>query len=291
MIGIPPVIILGMHRSGTTLLTKILENLGLFIGWKKEKNYESIYFLKFNKWVLEQANITWDNLYNYRFIHDPFFEKLTVALAEKYIKSIRRIEYLGLLKTLKYKSLKDLDFPWGWKDPRNIITLNIWLKVFPDAKIIHIYRNPIDVAQSLRNRVITFEKSFKWTIKRRLKFFLLKGYIGYNLSLRTKDIYEGIKLWEEYISNVLDLEKKLGIDILHIKYEKLLESPFKEIRTIVNKINLKVEEKKIKRVINTINSNRKYAFLSNEELVEVYKTIKNNKLFKLLGYNNLLLKD
>ena len=31
-----PIIILGMHRSGTTMITKMLENLGLFVGAEKE---------------------------------------------------------------------------------------------------------------------------------------------------------------------------------------------------------------------------------------------------------------
>ena len=32
---LPPVIIVGMHRSGTTMLSQLLERLGLFTGEKK----------------------------------------------------------------------------------------------------------------------------------------------------------------------------------------------------------------------------------------------------------------
>ena len=32
-----PIIILGMHRSGTTMITKMLENLGLFVGAENGK--------------------------------------------------------------------------------------------------------------------------------------------------------------------------------------------------------------------------------------------------------------
>ncbi|MBK8351014.1 MAG: hypothetical protein IPL21_04765 [Saprospirales bacterium] len=38
-----PIIILGMHRSGTTMITKMLENLGLFVGAEKEINHESLF--------------------------------------------------------------------------------------------------------------------------------------------------------------------------------------------------------------------------------------------------------
>jgi hypothetical protein len=41
---------------------------------------------------------------------------------------------------------------WGWKDPRNSITLPVWLKLFPDARVIHIVRNGVDVAESLYRR-------------------------------------------------------------------------------------------------------------------------------------------
>ena len=38
-----PVIIMGMHRSGTTMLASLLEQLGLFIGTKKQENDESLF--------------------------------------------------------------------------------------------------------------------------------------------------------------------------------------------------------------------------------------------------------
>ena len=32
--------------------------------------------------------------------------------------------------------VRDIPFPWGWKDPRNSITLPLWLRLYPEAKII-----------------------------------------------------------------------------------------------------------------------------------------------------------
>ena len=46
------------------MLSKVLEELGTFIGWRKERNNESLFFLGFNNWILKQANAAWDNLYN-----------------------------------------------------------------------------------------------------------------------------------------------------------------------------------------------------------------------------------
>jgi hypothetical protein len=40
----PPVIIIGMSRSGTTMLVEMLEQLGLFVGRKKTRNNEAVFF-------------------------------------------------------------------------------------------------------------------------------------------------------------------------------------------------------------------------------------------------------
>ena len=84
----PPTIILGMHRSGTSILTRILEKLGLFVGCRKDENNEALFFLKFNDWILKQANATWDNPYNYKLSGEDF-KNLMSNLAKKYIKSIK----------------------------------------------------------------------------------------------------------------------------------------------------------------------------------------------------------
>ncbi len=283
----PPIIIIGMHRSGTTMLSKILEQLGVFMGWRKEENNEALFFLKFNDWILKQVNATWDNPYNYT-VTKKSFKDLMVYLAEKYIKSVRRVEYLGILKSIKYKTLKALDFPWGWKDPRNTFTLDIWIKIFPNAKIIHIYRNPIDVAESLRKRVKKLKENFKWNWKKELKLLLTKGYIVYKDSQRVENIYEGIKLWEEYINRVFELEKNFNLKILHIKYEDFLEKPFDILKQILNFVDMQVEDAKIKNSIQYIRSDRRYAFLKNANLVQIYKSVKDNELIHKLRYGNLI---
>jgi hypothetical protein len=39
--------------------------------------------------------------------------------------------------------------PWGWKDPRNCLTLPFWRKLLPEMKILICVRNPLAVAESL----------------------------------------------------------------------------------------------------------------------------------------------
>ncbi|BAT71070.1 conserved hypothetical protein [Thermosulfidibacter takaii ABI70S6] len=282
-----PIIVIGMHRSGTTMVSKTLEKLGIFMGWRKEENNEALFFLKLNNWILKQANATWDNPYNYT-LADEDFRDLMTNLADKYIRSIKRLEYLGPLKFLKYKSLKELDFPWGWKDPRNTFTIDIWIKVFPNAKIIHIYRNPIDVANSLRNRALKIRKEFKWDLKKEIKLFLTRGFLGYGDSVRVLSLEEGIKLWREYVTHVFALEKSINLDIIHIKYEDFLENPKAFLKKLCQEMNMEVKEDKLNIIKKSINPTRKYAFINDGDLIRLYKSIKDDELIKKLGYSSLV---
>lgn len=51
---------------------------------------------------------------------------------------------------------------WGWKDPRNSITLPFWREVFPNLEILVCLRNPLEVALSLsRRNLFSYESSIK----------------------------------------------------------------------------------------------------------------------------------
>ena len=41
---------------------------------------------------------------------------------------------------------------WGWKDPRNSLTLPFWQDLLPGLKTIIVVRNPLEVAYSMRER-------------------------------------------------------------------------------------------------------------------------------------------
>jgi hypothetical protein len=41
---------------------------------------------------------------------------------------------------------------WGWKDPRNTLTLPFWQDLPPGLKTLIIVRNPLEVAYSMRER-------------------------------------------------------------------------------------------------------------------------------------------
>jgi len=44
--------------------------------------------------------------------------------------------------------------PWGWKDPRNSLTLPFWQGIVPQLKVVVCVRNPLEAASSIRKAVL-----------------------------------------------------------------------------------------------------------------------------------------
>lgn len=284
--NLSPVIIIGMHRSGSSMLVNLLENSGIFFGEKKELNNEAKFFLRLNEWILRQAHSSWDNPYNFQFIDNHFKTEIS-SILYYYLKSIKRIEFLGINKFFKYRDIRQIDIPWGWKDPRNTFTIDIWKEIFKNARILHICRNPIDVAESLRQREFFFKNKYKYT-KRPIKEIFFLNRAIYPISMRVQNIYEGIKLWENYITKAYSLDKEFKYRILHLKYENFVENPIEGLNKIVNFLDLKISSSNLKVISKIVNKKRKYAFVKDKSLIEIYKKIKGNETLRLLGYNDIL---
>jgi hypothetical protein len=148
---ISPIIICGCHGGGTSFTTKILRYLGLFSGSDSgkiilRKFHESRVFYKTNEKILQHIvpkapygmrttdktlwKRFWKNLNN-----KAFFEKILKGIdVEKILAKYSSPEFL-----IKTGSLpKSRPILYGWKDPRNSLTLKIWKEIFPAARILII---------------------------------------------------------------------------------------------------------------------------------------------------------
>lgn len=271
-----PVIILGMHRSGTTMLTNLIHKYGIFMGSQMEQNSESIGFLKINEQLLKNHGGTW-----YKPIH------LSVDNVNEY--EIKYIENLLKKESFKVSYYANEDrnmneFRWGWKDPRNTFTTEVWKHFFPKAKFIHIYRNPIDVANSLMVRENKFTKNgkIKWY------YNVVKNYVKSGLYVERapelSNIENGIDLWKSYVTEAFLIQDR----IIHIKYENLLTNPVEELEKIINFLGISHDKSKILEITSQINSKRKYAFVNNDFLKDVYLNHEEDELITKLGYKGLL---
>jgi hypothetical protein len=137
------VCVAGMHRSGTSMVARMLHTCGINVGPEQELAmpapdneegfWENADFVSLNDSLLKQLGGSWDN-----------------APAEP-----RRWESdeLGALRDRALELIRKNDHaPWGWKDPRSSLTLPFWKQLLPALKVVICLRNPLEVAQSLATR-------------------------------------------------------------------------------------------------------------------------------------------
>ncbi len=139
-----PVCIAGMARSGTSLCARMLNLCGVYLGEESDLLppapdnpdgfWENIRFVAVNEELLSMHGGAWDcppllplDSGSEQFAH-------LRAKAEATLEAFAGHE------------------PWGWKDPRNSLTLPFWRHYFPDMKVVICLRNPLEVAQSLYKR-------------------------------------------------------------------------------------------------------------------------------------------
>lgn len=306
---VEPVIIVGMHRSGTSIVTRMLKELGLFIGWDCGINDEATFFNRRNEKILSVCGGGWDNPNVIdKLLGRPELRKKVVDLLSEDISSFHAFLYLGPKFYLRYRAITKLNMPWGWKDPRNIITLPLWLEIFPSARIIHIYRNGIDVANSLARRdevSITRVLKNESYVDRQVKLFKKKGLLRYNLTklyyssdkldpLRKFNMLRlysfmtleaGFDLWCSYMQRISNFLDSLQNKVINIKYEDFILDPQKHLQRLAGFCSLPIDEHQIKAVAAYIKPDRSYAYRNDSELLNVYESLEDNYWMRKLGYN------
>ena len=253
---IQPIIITGMHRSGTSLLSKIFESNGVFMGKYKEKNNESKFFLRINRWMFSMLGASWDNPKSFKHI-DNDTRNLILNRINNIILSRYNFYYFGLKSLLFKKSFYNNPNQWGWKDPRNTFTLELWLKLFPNAKVVNIERHPLDSSLSLLRRQEIF-KDIDMKMKNKFYYPLTNllsiSHSSLISSTLINDIDDCLEITKKYILESYKNEKNYKKNIISIKYEDLLMKPKETINNVFNHCNLILDEKNINKIIQTINS-------------------------------------
>ncbi len=160
----------GMHRSGTSLITRMLNLSGMYLGPSNrimtagednpEGFWENLDFVELNDRILACFNGAWDYV---------------PELPEKWhlsptLQALRE-DAESLINNFSEQSF------WGWKDPRTTLTLEFWQHLIPELKFLFMIRDRLEVAQSLHLR---------------------NGF----------SLINGLQLWEKYNRLVKNVEPK-----------------------------------------------------------------------------------
>jgi len=266
-----PIIVLGMHRSGTTMLGELLGKLGVFLGHECDAHGESKFIMACNENVLHFSHSAWDDPRNLEYLYEypERVSKFTDKLKKSVISRDFIHSYVGTDNASDFFQCKK---PWGWKEPRTTVLWPIWKGVFPQAKFIFLYRNGIDVAQSLRRRaeshITIVDKSFS--------------------SPRCMELNRAFKVWEEYNELYVALkERYTDADIFEVCYENLLRDPIVELQKIIKYLELNADTDLVEEVAAKVNSTKAYSFIDDKELKDFYEVTRNNPMMKKFGYDNL----
>lgn len=270
MAGRPPVLVLGMHRSGTSLLTRMLDDLGLFLGRHRERNDEALLFLRLNEWILHQYGGRWDTPEVLRHLDaDPELLRLAERYLRDALSSLQAASYLGPGRFLRHGTPLRLERPWGWKDPRTTVTLPVWLRIVPDARVVHLRRHGVDVAQSLRVRqrrdladgARRYERRrHLHRLRRRPRPFLFVD------SARCATLDGAFGLWEAYLRDADRHRDALGERFLDLRYEDLLADPEPTLARVADHAGLDAGADAIARAARRVERSRGLAYVGDAEL-------------------------
>ncbi|WP_018142148.1 MULTISPECIES: sulfotransferase [unclassified Thioalkalivibrio] len=226
----PPVIIIGMHRSGTSLLTRVLQQAGFFMGTGASRNEEAAFTNAVNAWLFREASATWDRPESVDWLlADEALRPWLLDYMRDMIEGPASLRFLGIRRGLRGWGLAKQSTPWGWKDPRNTFTLPLWLELFPDARVLHIVRHGADVAASLRSRrseVFDQRRARyrKYRPAHRLDPFAPRRR-GFAPQVRCGTLEGGLELWAQYVARARQHVRALDERALEISYESLLAAP------------------------------------------------------------------
>lgn len=225
-----PILVTGMHRSGTTLLTRHLIQCGVYMGRRREHNEEATFFLGLNRRMFKDADASWDRPERVRaLMSDPASVALWSRRCERAWDSWRSLSYRG------FRSGRvETASAWGFKDPRTVFTAHVWDRVFPLSRIVFLVRNGVDVASSLKHREIG-RSGPRWTSR--------------FASDRCLRLGGALDLWGEYMEAGLDLEARWADRFHVVRYEDYVQRPSAELHRLLDQLGLAVGKDTVRQIV------------------------------------------
>ena len=221
----PVVCVAGMHRSGTSMVARLLNLCGVYLGSPDDLSrsgpdnqggfWENPDFVELNDTLLALVHAGWDL---------PPGE-LEWGPRPELAASLAKAKQLIEGSTVHRR--------WGWKDPRNSLTLPFWQRLIPNLKVIICLRNPLEVARSL-------------TVRN-----------GTSLAF-------GLNLWRSYNLAVCSFAAKQDRLVTH--YEAYFSDPGGELRRVLGFLSIPASDQEIDQACLTATSDLRHQQIPREVL-------------------------
>lgn len=207
------------------MLTRLLNACGLYLGPEEELMpaqadnpdgfWEHLRFVALNEELLNALGGAWD----------------LPPKADEDLKD-PRLDPLRMKARLLIERF-DSSAVWGWKDPRNSLTLPFWQDLLPGLKTIIVVRNPLEVAHSMRQRNGT----------------------SYSF---------GLRLWEIYNRRLFEAANEQDRLVTH--YDLFFENAETELRRIAKFADL--SEAEVKRAAALVKTQRRHTHFTIDQLID-----------------------
>lgn len=264
-ISFKPIFILGLHRSGTSILYRMLSETQCF-------NYVTIYHLvKYNQLINNHINNLEEvskkdvaAFFKNSGLGDRYIDRLKVTpdSPEEYGFLLRRgnlqnkitpknlSTFVEMAKKIQF--ISDKEKPLLLKNPLDFQNFIYIKKVFPEAKFIFIHRNPLKVLSSVikalrllyKNKILFpthvvryYSKMFDYPLILHTIRLCLSEVFPLGLMVITMYASKSIKY---YMKNIERLPKE---DYICVTYENLCKDPQKNIEEIMRFLNIKMNHK------------------------------------------------
>lgn len=141
-----PIVVAGMHRSGTSLVASILAAAGVSMGDRSLASdahnprgyFEDLGFLELNRRMLSASTRPEDAGHpDWGWTESERLDRAGLQVYEDQARSLVA-ERAGAAR------------PWGWKDPRTTLLLDFWHALLRDPIYVLVYRFPWEVADSIQ---------------------------------------------------------------------------------------------------------------------------------------------
>jgi Sulfotransferase family len=234
-----PVAIAGMHRSGSSLIARLLNLCGLDLGPEDrlmpaakdnpEGFWESLPFVHVNDYLIGEFGGWWDRPSQPL----PGWECASVL-------DFRREQARALPGEL------GLAEPWGWKDPRNSLTIPFWLSLWPKLRIVACVRHPLEAASSLLQRDrFPFGKS--------------------------------LNLWREYYHRLVSSSPTAALIVTH--FDAFFIDPVAELTRLVEFLQLPADRHRIESACAAVVTGLRHSQLDAGELADAATSIELQQLY------------